>query len=375
MFTPVFCLLTLFCIKCKCFLTLYIKMINANIDISLDVIRSRVKNSTWKKIVHSIEILQKGEKLAKAYDPNNGYWVGMSGGKDSMCVYHLCKLANVSFIPFTNVTTVDPPETIKFIRREYPDSRWIKAKISIYKLSVKKKLLPNRFQRTCCNEYKENTLAGVVKVMGIRHEESTKRGKRNTIETSDFRFSGTSYGQLDHYREEMWKRTNKRKFKDQKRVPNQQGEMELGCIHGKETLIVNPIIYWKEFQVWDFLTAIGAKHNPLYDREYSRVGCICCPLHSNIDIKLHEIDRYPHVAVNWLRAIKKIYNKKQYIHPLFYNGANFQLEDDYVKNFVYLRIFAVFLISKPLEQIESEEVAGVAFQILGILKEHNIKAL
>lgn len=344
-------------------------MINADISISLEEVKQKVKKSTWKKIEYSLKILQKGEQLAKAYDKEHGYWLGMSGGKDSMCVYHLAKLANVSFIPFTNVTTIDPPETIRFIRLNYPDTMWIKAKISIYNLAIKKGLLPNRFQRTCCAEYKENTISGVVKVMGIRHEESTKRAKRSTIETSDFRFHGTSYGQLDHYRHEMWTRTNKRKFSDQISVPNQAGEYELGCIHGRETLIVNPIIYWKEFQVWDFLNAIGAKHNPLYDEEYSRVGCLCCPLHSNIEIKLHELEKYPHVAKNWLRAIEKIYSRKSKIHPIFYNGSDFQKEPNDVKRFVYLRIFAVFLMSKPLADIDSQVITNLVQEIATRIKQ------
>ena len=33
----------------------------------------------------------------KGFEPPEGYYVAFSGGKDSQCIYHLCKMAGVKF--------------------------------------------------------------------------------------------------------------------------------------------------------------------------------------------------------------------------------------------------------------------------------------
>ena len=45
---------------------------------------------------------------------DRGYYVADSGGKDSACVLALCKMAGVRFDSHYNITTVDPPELVKF---------------------------------------------------------------------------------------------------------------------------------------------------------------------------------------------------------------------------------------------------------------------
>ena len=50
-----------------------------------------------KKLAESIALLQKGEATALRMNPEEGYFLGFSGGKDSQAVYHLCKLAGVRF--------------------------------------------------------------------------------------------------------------------------------------------------------------------------------------------------------------------------------------------------------------------------------------
>jgi hypothetical protein len=55
--------------------------------------------------------------------------------------------------------------------------------------------------RWCCEEYKENAGAGKVTLIGIRHQESTRRAKRNEVEISSRKFSGTLEG-FEQYRQE-----------------------------------------------------------------------------------------------------------------------------------------------------------------------------
>lgn len=41
-----------------------------------------------KRLQHSIELLQKAEKLALMYDAQDGFYLAFSGGKDSQALYH-----------------------------------------------------------------------------------------------------------------------------------------------------------------------------------------------------------------------------------------------------------------------------------------------
>lgn len=61
-------------------------------------------------------------KRLKAFEPPEGYYVAFSGGKDSQCVYHLCKMASVKFDAHYAITSVDPPELVQFIKKNYPDA-------------------------------------------------------------------------------------------------------------------------------------------------------------------------------------------------------------------------------------------------------------
>ena len=62
-----------------------------------------------------------------------------------------------------NLTSVDPPEVIRFLKQHYPEVELIKPKASIYKIAVEKTLLPTQRVRWCCEEYKENAGALIDK--------------------------------------------------------------------------------------------------------------------------------------------------------------------------------------------------------------------
>ena len=72
----------------------------------------------------TIAMLQKGERLALALNPN-GYYLAFSGGKDSAVLYYLAKDAGVQFRAFYNVTTIDPPENVYYIREHFPDVEFV----------------------------------------------------------------------------------------------------------------------------------------------------------------------------------------------------------------------------------------------------------
>lgn len=234
------------------------------------------------RLAYSIELLKRAEKLALRLNPENGFYLAFSGGKDSQVLYHVAKMAGVRFKAYMSLTSVDPPEVIRFVRKWYPDVELLKPEMSIYEMAKKKHILPTRTKRWCCAVYKEAYGAGSVTLTGIRKQESTRRSKREEVSTE-------IKGKRREYTFDEW---------------NEHQETMVACVNGKDKLIISPIIYWSERDIWDFLNNIvGVPHCELYDQGYKRIGCICCPMSSKRQ-KLKEITRWPHVYNNWLKTIK-----------------------------------------------------------------------
>lgn len=150
-------------------------------DIVLDLseVTKLVRPTLRDKINYSVDLLRKSEKMALRLDPLDGFYLAMSGGKDSQVLYHIAKLAGVKFKAHMNLTSVDPPEVIRFVKTEYPDVELIKPRMSIYDMAKKQHILPTRTFRWCCKVFKE---------MGGGREGSTCRhpqgGKRTPSQTS-----------------------------------------------------------------------------------------------------------------------------------------------------------------------------------------------
>ena len=279
-----------------------------NINITLSEALERASEGLRKKMLHSVELLQKAEKIALNYDAENGYYLAFSGGKDSQALFHMTQLAGVKFCGHMNLTSVDPPEVIRFVKKNYPEVELIKPGKSIFQIAIEKQILPTMRVRWCCAEYKETAGAGKVTLIGIRKAESSRRAKRNEVEINNRKFSGNLDG-LDEYRQEQRAKRARRKSKEQGvNITNADKEQTLGCIHGKESLLISPIIYWTEQDVWEFLNdVVRVPHCSLYDEGWHRIGCIGCPMSSHRQ-KMIENERYPHVKRGWIKAIKAIRN-------------------------------------------------------------------
>lgn len=277
------------------------------IDITLEQALQRATAPLRRKMQHSVELLRKAERLAMHYDPQDGYFLAFSGGKDSQALYHMAQLAGIRFQAHMNLTSVDPPEVIRFVRRQYPDVQMTKPKDSIYNIAVQRQILPTMRVRWCCAEYKETAGAGRVTLIGIRHQESSRRAKRNEVEISSRKFSGTLDG-LDEYRAELKAKREKKRSQQQDgvNITNATDEQTVGCIHGKESLLISPIIDWTERDVWEFLNdVVRVAHCELYDQGWHRIGCINCPM-ASAKQKQIENERWPHVRRNWIKAIMRI---------------------------------------------------------------------
>ena len=243
-----------------------------------------MRESLRKKIEYSIDLLRKSEKMALRLDPENGFYLAFSGGKDSQALYHIAVMGGVKFKAHMNLTSVDPPEVIRFVKQQYPDVELIKPKMSIYDMALKKHILPTRTLRWCCAEFKEMSGAGKVTLIGIRKAESARRNKREEISTQ-------IKGNRTEETFDQW---------------SEHEEKMVTCVGGKDKILVSPIIHWTEQDVWEFLNdVVKVPHCELYDEGYTRIGCICCPM-SQKRQKLGEIKRYPHVKRRWIQTIQKL---------------------------------------------------------------------
>lgn len=122
----------------------------------------------------------------KAFEPADGYRLAYSGGKDSDCIKILAQLAGVKFEAVHNLTTVDAPETMRYIKSQ-PDIRIEKAydndgnHITMWNLIVKKLMPPTRLLRYCCDELKERSGSGKVLITGVRWAESSNRKNNSGV--------------------------------------------------------------------------------------------------------------------------------------------------------------------------------------------------
>lgn len=106
-------------------------------------ILAKVTPSLRAKIEYSANLLRKAEKLALTYDQQDGYFLAFSGGKDSQALYHIAELAGVNFKAHMNLTSVDPPEVIRFVKTHYPEVELKKPHDTIFNVAVQKRYSAN----------------------------------------------------------------------------------------------------------------------------------------------------------------------------------------------------------------------------------------
>ena len=282
-------------------------MVAEDIDVKYEDAIKRCKPSFRSKLEHSVTLLRKAEGLAKMYDNDDGFFLAFSGGKDSQALYHVTKMAGVLFKGHFSPTSVDPPDLIRLIMNEYRSVEWGHLDFSIYQRAVERRILPTMRVRWCCADFKETAGAGKVTLIGIRKEESARRAKRHEVEVSNKKFSGSLDEFEDWSKAEIERKTNRKsKRKINEDEFSVKSDSEVHCINGKDSILISPIFDWTEKDIWYFLDKIiGAPHCKLYDEGYKRIGCILCPM-SSPKSKQRDIERFPHVKRNWIKAIKEI---------------------------------------------------------------------
>ena len=235
----------------------------------------------------AIERLKNFEDIALQMNPN-GYYVAYSGGKDSDCIRILCELAGVKHELWHNHTTVDAPETVRYVR-SIPNINISYPEISMWDLIIKKGSPPSRIMRFCCEYLKERGGMDRFCVTGVRRAESVMRSDRNHIEIMNKNI----------------KMKNRIIFSDD----NDENRRMMEPCKTKGKLTLNPIVEWTDDEVWEFLNYHGCKSNPLYQCGYHRIGCVGCPM-SSIKNRLKAFTDYPKYKNLYIRTFDKMLNHR-----------------------------------------------------------------
>ncbi len=182
-------------------------------------------------------------ELLREFEPDEGYYLAFSGGKDSVALLQAARLAGVRYDAHYSMTTIDPPEVTRFIRREFPEVEWRVPPEPFWRL-VQTKGLPTRTRRWCCERLKEVGGSDRVVLLGLRAEESARRAKRGVF----------------------------------------------APCHKQRKWFLSPLMDWTEEDVWAFHEREGLPHCSLYDEGWSRIGCVVCPFEPNVE---RSMNRWP----------------------------------------------------------------------------------
>lgn len=222
-----------------------------------------------------------------------------SGGKDSQVCKELALRAGIPFEIMHNHTTADAPETVRFVRSEAKrfEDMGIKytinmptykgKRVSMWSLIPQKLMPPTRLVRYCCAVLKETGGAGRFITTGVRWAESASRAKGRGIFEKN--------GDKEH-------RIILNNDNDDRRRLFENCRM-------KSKRTVNPIIDWKDEDVWDFLGEAKCPVNPLYAEGWCRVGCVGCPMAGKSGREL-EFARFPKYKGLYLLAFKNLLEER-----------------------------------------------------------------
>ena len=142
-------------------------------------------------MIHQLDLYGR-DKVDKAimrlqtYEPPEGYYLCFSGGKDSCVIKALADMAGVKYDAHYSISSVDPPELVRFIKDVHPDVAMEHARdkdgniVTMWNLIPTKTMPPTRIVRYCCAYLKENGGKGRLKVTGVRWDESVRRKKSHS---------------------------------------------------------------------------------------------------------------------------------------------------------------------------------------------------
>lgn len=254
----------------------------------------------------NLEKEKRAIEYLKNFEPENEpYYLCYSGGKDSDCIRILAQLAGVKHELHHNLTTVDAPETVQYVK-SIPNIIIEKPELTMWQLIEKKLMPPTRLVRYCCSELKERGGKGRLKITGVRWEESRNRAESAGVVKV---IGKPKKMQKEAENDEVDYRITRANGLVMNNDDAKTRRFVEKCYRTTSTM-VNPIVDWTDDDVWGFLRYHGCESNPLYQCGKHRVGCIGCPMAPKNQRK-RELAIYPTYKRAYLRAFDKMLKRRE----------------------------------------------------------------
>lgn len=263
-----------------------------------------------EKIEESKRILRLAAQMSREYY-GEPLIVNYSGGKDSDVMLHIAEscLSNDEYEVQNSHTSVDYPPTVKHIREVFKrlNDKGVKATvnypkdddgnhITMWNLILKKKMPPHRHLRYCCEVLKESSTPNRMCAIGVREDESKNRQNRDifALETAKYKMNYYSFDHADEVHRES------QEIND----PNWDCNLIKGMKeHGN--VLVNPIYYFTEKDIWDYVEQFKIPMNPIYKLGYKRAGCVGCPMSAYKQI-MREFSDFPTYKQAYISAFDRM---------------------------------------------------------------------
>lgn len=238
----------------------------------------------------------------RAFEPEDGYYLAFSGGKDSVVIKALADMAGVKYDAHYHITTVDPPELVRFVKT-FPDVQMEAStykdgsRVTMWNLIPKKKTPPIRKTRYCCYWLKEGGGKGRMTITGVRWAESPRRRQiQGEVTIVDGIPQDVAAEYLGDFTETIKGGVVLNLDNDKSK------EIVSVCFRTRKTLI-NPIVDWSDEDVWEFIHKYNLRYCELYDKGYKRLGCIGCPMAST---QIEELEKYPKYKHLYMKAFERM---------------------------------------------------------------------